>query len=123
MSQLSNQDVGLRAQEVKASHSTQEKSRSDVVEKSGHFFKDVDGLVTGFINKEIRIPSTAFTPEMSFTTKEFFSNALIAINVMKQLKQRVSTFMELFSGGGSNVQQRKDYVKKRIEQACRSKEV
>lgn len=108
---LSNNTSGLKVSNVKSETVNSNTSKSQTQHKSWEFFKSVQGVVTDYLNKQINIPSTAFTPNFVLPTKDAFAKISLVISIFNQLKTRLTMVGEVLSGSEQSVSyKRKEYV-------------
>lgn len=113
---ISNDDVGIKVTNIKTNESNSTSNKVDTQQNSWEFFKKIDGVITDFLNKQINIPSTAFTPNFVLTTKEAFAKITMVISIFTQLKSKLTTIAEVISGSSTNTEtyKRKKYVEEEI---------
>lgn len=113
---ISNNTAGIKISTVKTATVNSDLSKSQTQHKSWEFFKNIQGIVTDFLNKQINIPSTAFTPNFVLPTKEIFSKIALTISIFTQLKQKMEMVGEVFSGDSTKTitYKRKQYVKRQL---------
>lgn len=112
---ISNNTAGIKVNNVKSETVNSNVSKSQTQHKSWEFFKNIQGIVTDFLNKQINIPSTAFTPNFVLPTKDAFAKISMVIGIFNQLKIRLSMVGEVISGSDNTISsQRKQYVIREI---------
>jgi hypothetical protein len=112
---ISNNTAGIKVNNVKSETVNSNVSKSQTQHKSWEFFKNIQGIVTDFLNKQINIPSTAFTPNFVLPTKDAFAKISMVIGIFNQLKTRLSMVGEVISGSDNTISsQRKQYVIREI---------
>ena len=112
---ISNNTAGIKVNNVKSEKVNSNVSKSQTQHKSWEFFKNIQGIVTDFLNKQINIPSTAFTPNFVLPTKDAFAKISMVIGIFNQLKTRLSMVGEVISGSDNTIlSQRKQYVIREI---------
>lgn len=112
---ISNNTAGIKVNNVKSETVNSNVSKSQTQHKSWEFFKNIQGIVTDFLNKQINIPSTAFTPNFVLPTKDAFTKISMVIGIFNQLKTRLSMVGEVISGSDNTISsQRKQYVIREI---------
>lgn len=112
---ISNNTAGIKVNNVKSETVNSNVSKSQTQHKSWEFFKNIQGVVTDFLNKQINIPSTAFTPNFVLPTKDAFAKISMVIGIFNQLKTRLSMVGEVISGSDNTISsQRKQYVIREI---------
>lgn len=114
MARLSNAGSGLKLKQMNAQNASVSNSESETTKTGWEFFKKISGLVTDYLNKQINIPSTSFTPNMVLATKDIFSHIMMAKSFMEQLKEKIETLSNAFSKDESYTAKRKEYVRKVI---------
>lgn len=112
---ISNNTAGIKVNNVKSETVNSNVSKSQTQHKSWEFFKNIQGIVTDFLNKQINIPSTAFTPNFVLPTKDAFAKISMVIGTFNQLKTRLSMVGEVISGSDNTISsQRKQYIIREI---------
>jgi hypothetical protein len=112
---ISNNTAGIKVNNVKSETVNSNVSKSQTQHKSWEFFKNIQGIVTDFLNKQINIPSTAFTPNFVLPTKDAFAKISMVIGIFNQLKTRLSMVGEVISGSDNTISsQRKQYIIREI---------
>ena len=112
---ISNNTAGIKVNNVKSETVNSNVSKSQTQHKSWEFFKNIQGIVTDFLNKQINIPSTAFTPNFVLPTKDAFTKISMVIGIFNQLKTRLSMVGEVISGSDNTISsQRKQYIIREI---------
>lgn len=112
---ISNNTAGIKVNNIKSETVNSNVSKSQTQHKSWEFFKNIQGIVTDFLNKQINIPSTAFTPNFVLPTKDAFAKISMVIGIFNQLKTRLSMVGEVISGSDNTISsQRKQYVIREI---------
>ncbi|MGL4449620.1 MAG: hypothetical protein ACRCTZ_00340 [Sarcina sp.] len=94
------------------------RSETDTDIKGWEFMKKIDGLSTDFLNKQINIPSTAFTPNFTLPSKAAFSNIFFAYNVLNGIYKKISQVSAVFDKN-SNTAIKKDFIKNSIALSTR----
>lgn len=108
---ISNSSSGVKVTTVKSETVNTSTSKSQTQHKSWEFFKNIQGIVTDYLNKQINIPSTAFTPNFVLSTKDAFAKISMVISIFNQLKDRLGMVSEVISGSKNTyTYKRKRYV-------------
>lgn len=108
---ISNSSSGVKVTTVKSETVNTSTSKSQTQHKSWEFFKNIQGIVTDYLNKQINIPSTAFTPNFVLSTKDAFAKISMVISIFNQLKDRLGMVSEVISGSKNTyIYKRKQYV-------------
>ena len=79
---ISNNTAGIKVNNVKSETVNSNVSKSQTQHKSWEFFKNIQGIVTDFLNKQINIPSTAFTPNFVLPTKNAIENGATEVDMV-----------------------------------------
>ena len=108
---ISNSSSGVKVTTVKSETVNTSTSKSQTQHKSWEFFKNIQGIVTDYLNKQINIPSTAFTPNFVLSTKDAFAKISMVISIFNQLKDRLGMVSEVISGSKNTyTYKRKKYI-------------
>lgn len=114
MARLSNAGSGLKTKQINVQNSSSATLETETNKVGWEFFKKINGLVTDYLNKQINIPSTSFTPNMVLPTKDIFAHIMMAKSFMEQLKTKIEILSNAFSKDESYTAKRKEYVRKVI---------
>lgn len=114
----SNHNTTFEVNNVKSKQVKAARSESDTDIKPWEFLKKIDGLSTDFLNKQINIPSTAFTPNFTLPSKAAFSNIYMAYNLLSGIYKKASQIASIFDKKG-NKEIKKEFIKNSIALATR----
>lgn len=121
MAWLSNDNAEIKIDGAKIKTFSVKDSQAETTKGPASFFKSIEGVVTEYITKQIKIPSTAFTPAFSLTTKQSFSKILFTISAIKQITGRIKKIADVFSKDNKHSRycHRKEYVRAVIQRKLR----
>lgn len=115
---FSNMNATLKTKNNVSEQSKTMKAETETDIRGWEFMKKIDGLSTDFLNKQINIPSTAFTPNFTLPSKAAFSNIFFAYNVLNGIYKKISQVSAVFDKN-SNTAIRKDFIKNSIALSTR----
>lgn len=115
---LSNLNVTFKSKNTVSGQNKSSKSETETSIRGWEFMKKIDGLSTDFLNKQINIPSTAFTPNFTLPSKAAFSNIFFAYNVINGIYKKITQVSAIFDKD-SNTAIKKDFIKNSIALSTR----
>ncbi|MGL5716490.1 MAG: hypothetical protein ACRCXX_14235 [Cetobacterium sp.] len=118
LAKFSNMKASFKTKNTISEQSKTLKNETDTDIKSWEFMKKIDGLSTDFLNKQINIPSTAFTPNFTLPSKAAFSNIFFAYNVLNGIYKKISQVSAIFDKN-SNASIKKEFIKNSIALSTR----
>lgn len=92
-------------------------TNTDNFNGSWEFFKNTFGIITDFMNKQIMIPSTAFTPDFPLPTKAILLNIVKAKEALTIIKNKVKQLSNAMDKDNSSTLKQKQIVKINIVNA------
>lgn len=101
------------------------KSQSNITLKSfvkpWEFFSSANGIVSEFLNKQINIPSTAFTPNMVLPTKMAFTGILQAYKILDELQNKIKAISSVVDQNNSMRAKQTEYIKLAVAKAIKKR--
>ncbi|MGL5713960.1 MAG: hypothetical protein ACRCX2_13140 [Paraclostridium sp.] len=86
--------------------------------KSWEFMKKIEGLNTDYLLKQMNIPSTAITPNLTLPSKAAFNNIFFAFNLLKGINKKANQLVSVFDKDNDNLKQ-KEFIKLSIALSSR----
>lgn len=117
MAKLSNEDTTLKAKQVNAKNMSASNVNVNQLNTEWEFFKKNSGLVTDFMNKQINIPSTVFTPDMVLPSKTIFTNITTGYKTLNTIHNLINKFSGIIEPASSFSFLSEEVVKKSIASA------
>ena len=114
MAKLSNEQSGIKLEQASVNNISSATLNANSVKHEWEFFKKTSGFVTDYLNKQINIPSTAFTPNMVLPTKAAFASILQATSVLKNVQNIITRISNINSTGTSFAAKSNSIVKQSI---------
>lgn len=114
MAKLSNESTTMKSEKVNVKDLGGANVKVNQLNTEWEFFKKNSGIVTDYLNKQINIPSTAFTPNMVLPSKTIFTNVMSGYNVLNTANGLLQKLSGVFNQTSSFSFIAKEVVKKSI---------
>lgn len=117
MAKLSNESTTIKTEKMVSQNIGSANVNVNQLNTEWEFFKKNSGIVTDYLNKQINIPSTAFTPNMVLPSKTIFTNIMSGYNVLNTVNGLLKKLSGIFNPTSSFSFLAKEVVKKSISSA------
>lgn len=117
MAKLSNENTTLKTEQVNSKNISGSNVNVNQLNTEWEFFKKNNGIVTDYLNKQINIPSTAFTPNMVLPSKTIFTNIMAGYSVLSSLSNIMKKLSGTLQAESSFSFKSKEVVKKSVASA------
>lgn len=120
--EFSNSSQTLKVEKSNVKSVKAKTTTTEVTKVEWEFFKKISGFMTDFMNKQINIPSTDFTPAFCMPTKEIFSNLLRGLSLMKEIQKKMVKLSNALNYKASEDEKRNFIVKEIIARRLNEEE-
>ena len=117
MAKLSNENTTLKTEQINSKNIGTSNANINQLNTEWDFFKKNSGIVTDYLNKQINIPSTAFTPNMVLPSKTIFTNIMMGYSILSNVNNLLKKLSGAFNQTSSFSFFSKEVVKKSIGSA------